>query len=174
MPQEQTFVIRRTFLLPLGLLLLLTIALLVTCLIQGQPVAKAVILVFIILPVAGFFVESVFRRVAVDEEGATVYKLLRKKHLSFVALTSVETVMVRKRVFLTLCADDDFVIISNAYADFPGLVAALLQRISETVVSDETRKMAEAPPIKSTDIISCWLATALVAFILYIQFTGHS
>ena len=77
--------------------------------------------------------------------------------------------MVRKRVFLTLSADDDFVIISNAYADFPGLVAVLLQRIPETVVSDETRKMAEAPPVKSTDILSCWLAVVLVAFILYIR-----
>ncbi|WP_432822130.1 hypothetical protein [Trichloromonas sp.] len=174
MPQEETFAIRRTFLIPLGLLLLLSLALLVTCIVQGQPIAKALILAFILLPVIGFFIESAFRRAVITAEGLTVYKFLRQKHLAFAEMTAVETVMVRKRVFLTLCVDDEFVILSNAYADFPGLVRALLQRVPAAAISDDTRKMAEAPPVKSTDIVSCWLAVALLAFILYIQFSGNS
>jgi len=31
---------------------------------------------------------------------------------------------------------------------------------------------AQAPPVKTTDISSCWLAVALRAFILYVQFQG--
>jgi len=173
-PQELTFAIRRTFLVPLGLLLLLSLALLVTSIIQGQPTAKAIILAVIILPVAGFFIESAFRRTVINAEGITVYKFLRQKHLAFAKMTAVETVMVRKRVFLTLCVEDEFVILSNAYADFPELVRALLNRVPQATISDDTRKMAEAPPVKSTDIISCWLAVALLAFILYIQFGDHS
>jgi uncharacterized membrane protein len=173
-PQELTFAIRRTFLVPLGLLLLLSLALLVTSVIQGQPTAKAIILAFIILPVAGFFLESAFRRTVISTEGITVNKFLRRKHLTFAEMTAVETVMVRKRVFLTLCADEEFIILSNAYADFPVLVRVLLKRVPPATISDDTRKMAEAPPVKSTDIVSCWLAVALLAFILYIQFNGQS
>lgn len=172
MPQEQTFYIRRTFLLPLALLLVLSLALLVTVLAQGQPLAKALILGFMLLPVAAFFVESVFRRAVITDEGITVHKFLRSKHLSFAEMTAVETVLVRKRAFLTLCVGEEFVILSNAYADFPDLVRALLTRVPPSAISDETRVMAQAPPVKTTDIISCWLAVALLAFILYVQFQG--
>lgn len=170
MPQEETFAIRKTFLLPLGLLLLLSLALLVTVLAQGQPLAKALILCVMLLPVIAFFVESLFRRAVITDEGITVYKFLRQKHLPFAAMTAVETVMVRKRVFLTLCVEDEFVILSNAYADFPNLVRAVLSRAPQGAISAETRAMAEAPPVKTADIISCWLAVALLAFILYVQF----
>jgi hypothetical protein len=54
-----------------------------------------------------------------DADGVVVFKLLRKQELKFAEVTAVETVQVRKRVFLTLCAGDDFLIISNAYANFP-------------------------------------------------------
>jgi hypothetical protein len=40
-------------------------------------------------------------------------------------------------------------------------------------VSEETKAMAAAPPVKSTDVISCWLGVALLALILYIQLGGR-
>lgn len=168
-----TFSIRKSFLIPLGLLLAQCATLFALCLVQGQPVAKIAILGFIIFPVAVLFVESAFRRTVVGAEEVTVYKLLRRKSLKLAAVTAVETVMVRKRAFLTLCAGEEFLILSNAYADFPTLVATLLSRVPAEAVSEETRKMAEAPPSKSTDIVSCWLGVALLAFILYIQLGGR-
>jgi hypothetical protein len=93
--------------------------------------------------------------------------------MKFVEVTAVETVQVRKRVFLTLCAGDDFLIISNAYANFPELVQTLLARVPAAAITEETRQMAAAPPVKSTDVLSCWLAVALLAFILYIQLGGR-
>ncbi len=172
MAQEIDFHIRKPFLIPLGLLLLMVMALFVICLVNGQPIAKVIILGFIILPVAGLFVESACRRAKVTSDGITVFKLLRQKTLKFAEMTAVETVMVRKRVFLTLCVDDEFLILSNAYADFPQLVGTLLERVPPQAISEETRQMAKAPPLKSTDIITCWLAVALMAFILYIQLGG--
>ena len=172
MNTQQIFSIRRSFLFPLGLLLLLTGALFVVCLVSGEPTAKILILGFFMLPVTVLFVESTFRRTLLTGDGVVVFKLLRKKELKYAELTAVETVKVRKRVFLTLCAGDDFLIISNAYANFPGLVQSLLARVPAAAISEETRQMAAAPPVKSTDVISCWLAVALLAFILYIQLGG--
>jgi uncharacterized membrane protein len=157
----QNFTIRRSFLIPLGLLLALTLALFVVCLVKGQPTAKIVILGVIILPVAVLLVESAFRRTTITEEGLTVHKFL------------LETVQVRKRVFLTLWAGEDFIILSNAYARFPELVSQVMKRVRPETLSEETRKMAEAPPVKSTDVVSCWLAVALLAFILYLQLRGN-
>lgn len=173
MSSEQTFTIRKTFLLPLGLLLALNVALFVVCLAQGESRAKVGLLGLIIVPVGILFVESAFRRTVIDGEGITVRKFMRQRMLRFAELTALDTVMVRKRVFLTLSAGDDFLILSNAYADFPGLVQALLARVPASAVSEETRTMAAAPPLKSTDIVSCWMAVLLLAFILYSQLAAR-
>jgi len=169
----KTFAIRKSFLIPLGILLLQCLALLVLCLVHGEPKGKVIILCVIILPVVVLFLESAFRRALFDDLGVTVAKLLRKKRFLFSEVTAVDTVLVRKRAFLTLSAGDDFLIISNAYADFPGLVSSLLERVPAGAVSEETREMAKAPPVKSTDVISCWLGVALLALILYIQLGGR-
>jgi len=165
------FVIRRSFLIPLGLVLALALCLFAVCLLQGEPPVKIGLLGLIIVPVALLFAESASRRITLGTESITVRKLLRRSEMRFAEMTAVDTVAVRKRVFLTLCAGDDFLILSNAYADFPGLVRGLLGRAPAEAVSEETRRMAEAPPVKSTDIVTCWLMVALLAFILYSQLT---
>jgi len=166
----ENFTIRRSFLLPLGLLLILCLLLLAVVLAQGQPKAKVIILGVLIVPIAGLFAESLFRRVHFDEVALTVYKPLRQKSLLFADVTAVDTVQVRKRVFLTLSTEDDFVILSNAYADFPGLVAALLSRVPPAAISAETKTMAADPPTKSADIVSCWAAVVLLVLLLIRQF----
>lgn len=169
MTTQRDFSIRKTFLLPLGLLLLLSLALFGVIIAKGEPVAKVIILGLIILPVAGFFFESVVRRVQVGDSAISVHKLLRQKSLMTAEITAVDTVLVRKRAFLTLSTEEDFIILSNAYADFPLLVQTILEKVPPQSISEETRQMAVSPPIKSTDIVSCWIAVALMAFILYIQ-----
>jgi len=169
--EVRSFVIRRSFLLPLGLVLALAISLFGVCLLQGEPPVKVGLLGLIIVPVALLFAESASRRVTLESEKIVVRKLLRRSEMEFAAMTAVETVAVRKRVFLTLCAGDDFLILANAYADFPGLVRALLERVPPAAVSEETRRMAEAPPVTCRDIVTCWLMVALLAFILYSQLT---
>jgi hypothetical protein len=169
---REVYAIRREFLLPLGILLLQSLALFVICLVKGEPTAKIVILGGIILPIAGLFVESARRRAVVEETGVTVYKVLRQKTIHFSDLTAVETVQVRKRAFLTLSTEEDFLILSNAYAGFPALVHGLLKRVPAATVSPETRQLAQNPPRKSSDIVSCWMGVALLALILYSQLGG--
>ncbi|PLX93629.1 MAG: hypothetical protein C0621_07045 [Desulfuromonas sp.] len=169
----QTFRIRKAFLIPLGLLLLLCLTLLGVCIVHKEPLAKCLILIFLLLPIVVLFLESLFRRIEVDKEHVVAHRLLRRKRLAFAELSEIETVMVKRRAFITLCAGDDFLIISNAYSRFPELVAALLAPADETVVSETTREMAKEPPMKSSDIVSAWLAVGLLLFILYSQLVGH-
>lgn len=166
----ENYVIRRSFLLPLGLLLLLCLLLLVVVTIQGQDKAKIIGLIALVLPISVLFAESMFRRVHLDEVAITVFKPLRQKSLLYADLTAVDTLQVRKRVFLTLSTETDFIILSNAYAEFPALVNGLLQRVPATTVSDETREMAVAPPTKSSDIASCWVGVVLLSLLLISQF----
>ncbi len=166
----QSFRIRRVFLLPLGLLLAVSLALLAVVILQGQTGGKIIILGIMIIPVAVILVESLARRAEVGDDAVTVHKFLRDKSLRYADLTEVESVVVRKRAFLSLSTEEHFLIISNAYDDFPRLVQTLLARVPAGVITEQARAMAANPPTKSSDIVSCWLAVALMSLILAVQF----
>lgn len=164
-----TFRIRKSFLFPLGLLVVEIIALLISCIQLGQPVAKIVILAVLILPVIVLFIECLFRRTTITSDTICTRKFLRSKIIKLAEVTAAETIQVKKRVFVTLCAGDDFLIFSNAYSRFPAMVKQLLSHLPATAISEETATMAAQPPLKTTDIFSCWLAVAFMGFILYAQ-----
>jgi hypothetical protein len=163
------FSIRKNFLLPLGLVLFFSVTLLVASIIQQQPSAKIMILSFMLVPITILFIESSMRRVIIEEEALVVRKLFRQKRLVYTDITSVDTVQVRKRAFLSISTEPDFVILSNSYADFATLLGQLLQKVPASTISAETKQMAEAPPTKSGDIFSAWLAAGLLLLILYVQ-----
>ena len=173
MTQVKTFVIRRAFVVPMGLLIALTISLLVVYLMQGQPIAKAVILAALTVPQLILFVESAFRRLVIDPDGVTAFRPFRQRQVRFADVTSLETVQVRSRVFLTLAAgDDDFLIISNSYGDFPALLEYLVSAVPEGTVTEETRQLAKKPPIRQADIFTAWFAVIAFVYILIAQFKG--
>jgi len=164
-------VIRRAFLVPLGLSLLLMAALLAVSIHHGQPLAKALFLIVFAVPVAVLFVESAGRHLEVDAAGVTARRLLRSRRIDFAEVTALETVRVRSRVFLTLVAgDDDYLIISNGYADFPGLVRLLVALLPETAVTDETRQLAAAPPHRYADVVMAWFMVSALVYVLVAQF----
>lgn len=171
MNEKLTFVIRRTFVIPLGLLVVMTLALLVICLIQAQPIAKVVILAVLLLPLAIMFAQSAWRRIEIDSECVRAFRPMHNKEMAFADVTSLETVRVRNRVFMTLVAgEDEYLILSNSYADFPGLVRCLVAAVPEAAVTDETRQLAVKPPVRQADVVAVWLAVVALAYILVAQF----
>lgn len=171
MSPARVFVIRRAFVVPMGLLIALTVVLLAVCLLQGQPTAKVVILAGLLVPLAVLFVESAFRRVVIDQDGVTAIRPFRQRQISFADVTGLETVRVRNRVFMTLVAgEDDFLIISNSYGDFPLLVESLVAAVAEGAVTEETRQLAQQPPLRQADVFTAWFAVIALAYVLIAQF----
>ena len=171
MNQISTFVIRRSFVVPMGLVVALTISLLIVCIIQGQPIAKIIILAVLIVAQTVLFVECTFRRLVVEPDGITAFRPFRQRVVRFADVTSLETVQVRSRVFLTLTAGDDvFLIITNAYADFPALVKCLVAAVSAGAVTEETQQMAKKPPVRQADIFTAWFAVIALGYVLLAQF----
>lgn len=160
------FTIRRAFLWPLALLLALLVLLFVVCVAQGQPLVKLALLVVIMLLLGGLLVVSWLRRLTIEQDRVVQQWPGRCKSLLFADMTAVETVSVRKRVFLTLCAGEEFIILSNAYGRFPELVGRLLKNVPADILSEETVCMAKAPPVRNGDILSCWLAIVLVLVVI--------
>lgn len=173
MIQPRTFVIRRSFVAPVGLLIVLMVALSVVCIVQGQATAKAVIPVVLLVPVVAFFVESAFRRLVFADDGITAIRPFRKQQILFADVTGLETVRVRSRVFMTLEAGpDNFLIISNSYGNFAGLVTALVAAVPDGTVTEETQRLAKQPVLRHADIFTAWFAVIALIYILIAQFKG--
>lgn len=169
----QTFVIRRTLIIPMALVVVLTAVLLVVCVVQGQAIGKIIILAGLLLPLAALFVETAFRRVVIDQEGVTAYRPFRQRRLLFSDVTELESVRVRSRVFLTLAAGpDDFLIISNSYQAFPALLEGLIAAAPEGTVTEETQQLAKQTPLRHADAFTAWFAVVALVYVLIAQFRG--
>lgn len=163
------FNIRRAFIWSLGVLLVSLMVLEAVCVVQGQPAIKIGLLGMILLILGTLLAASLSRRLVIDRDGIVSHRLGLAKFLKFSDITAVESLLLRKRVFLTLCAGDEFIILSNAYGRFAELVEVLLARVPPQSISDDTRSMAVAPPARHGDIVSCWLAIGLVLVIIWHQ-----
>ncbi len=171
MNPTRTFLIRRTFVVPMALVLFLTAVLLVVCLVQGQAISKVIILAVLIMPLVVLFVETAFRRVVVDQEGVTAFRPFRQRRVLFSDVTELDSVRVRSRVFMTLSAGpDDFLIISNSYQEFPALVEGLIAAIPEGYVTEETQTLAKQPPLRHADVFTAWFAVVALVYVLIAQF----
>jgi len=170
--EPSIYTIRKSFLLPLGLVVLLSFILLASALFLQLPMAKIIILAAFLVPVCIVFAESYLRRVTIDREAVEVNKLFRSKRLAYAELTAVDAIRVRKRAFVSLSSENNFMILSNSYDKFGSLLQQLVAKAPETAVSDEIRQLAENPPQKCGDVFSAWLAVAVLTLIIFAQLRG--
>lgn len=170
--ESNSYSIRKSFLLPLGLVFVLCLVLLACSVYLRLPTAKIIILSSFLVPVGLIFAESSYRRVQVDDQAVQVSKLFRNKRINYNELTAIDTIQVRKRAFISLSSENDFMILSNSYQHFDRLIKQLVTKVPESVVSEDTRRLANNPPRKCSDTFSAWLAVAVLALIIYVQLRG--
>lgn len=166
----QTYRIRRSFLLPLGLVVTLCLVLVGIVILQEQPPAKLLVVACALLPLGYLLFECVVRRIEIDNDGLRMIRLGRVRAFSWNEITSLETVRVRQRAFLTVNAGEEYLIIANMYGDFDRLLGTLLERVPATAISAETRLLANAPPTKHSDVVILWGLTILMAYLIFVQF----
>jgi hypothetical protein len=161
-----SFTIRRALLLPLGLLLLVQLALLIVSVFQGQPLNKCLFVGGVVLVLAGLLANNLLRRIELDDEGITVCRIGRRRRMLFADLTEVEAVCLRKRLFVTLWVDESFLLLTNAYGNVDTLFQLLLQRVPSGLASDEVQEVVGNPPRHNGNIIVCWFAVVFSLLIL--------
>ncbi len=159
-------------LLPLGLLLVLLLALLVLSLLHGEALLKVLLVAGIMLPVLLVLLLSLRRRVELDEDGVRVVRAFDEKSFRWDEITALEAVAVRGRAFVTLCAGEDFVILSNSYGDFTGLVRALADRLPEAVLSPEAKRLLDRQDSVMAGVFPLWFGVVALLYILWHMLIG--
>ena len=166
----QTYRIRTSFLFPLGLVVLLCLVLAGIVIIQGQPPVKLLVVGCALLPLGYLLFECVVRRIETDSAGLRMIRLGRVRAFAWNEITAVETVRVRQRAFLTINAGEEFLIIANMYTGFDRLLASVLEQVPAAAISAETRTLAQAPPVKHSDIVILWGLALMMAYLIFAQF----
>ncbi|MBU2053731.1 MAG: hypothetical protein KJ936_00885 [Proteobacteria bacterium] len=159
---QRSYTIKKAFLVPLGIDTFLLFCLLVISLLpQGTAMERLVFTIFF-LPTLYLFVESLLRRVTVDEAGITIRKLWREKAASWGEITHVGCLNLHKKIYILLTTVKGFFIVSNAYNGFPALVEEIVGRVDMEKVEEEVRLLRGRSPVGITYVVLTWVAAALM------------
>ena len=165
---QHVYTIRRAFLIPLGVDAFLLFCLFVISLLpQGSTTERLVFAIFF-FPSLYLFLESLFRRVTVDEGGIAIRRLWREKGIPWEGITHVGGLSLHKKVYILLTTVKGFFIVSNAYGGFSDLAEEIVSHVDLTKVEEEVRLQAGRSPSGIAHIVMAWIAAVfMVGIILF-------
>ena len=169
---EGTYRIRRSFVIPLGIDVLLLLFLLILSLAyKGSGTERIVLTVFAGLSLL-IFLEAMNRSVSVSEGGVVLKKLLKSRELLWSDITHVGCLKVRSRIYILLTTKKGFHIISNAYDSFACLTGDIIRNLDaeKIEVEAEVREQIEKPTRNISDLVAVWMAAAVLTVVIYMKF----
>jgi hypothetical protein len=166
---QHVYTIRRAFLIPLGVDTFLLFCLWVISLLpQGSTTERLVFAVFF-FPSCYLLLDSVFRRVTVDDGGIVLRRLWRKKGVPWEGITHIGGLSLHKKVYILLTTVKGFFIVSNAYEGFPDLTEEILSHVDPARVEEEVRLQTGRSPSGIAHIVMAWIAALFMVGIILIK-----
>ncbi|MFA5182634.1 MAG: hypothetical protein WC405_15025 [Syntrophales bacterium] len=169
---ETVYRIRRSFIIPLAIdVLLLFVLLALSMAIKGSVTERIVL--------AGFFtvtllimIEAVSRKIVITEGGIVLKKLLKTKDLLWSDITHVGCLSLRSKVYILLTTKKGFHILSNAYEPFAPLVGNIVNHLDteKIEVEGEARAQIDKPTKNLSDLVAAWIAAVVLSGIIYLKF----
>jgi Ca2+/Na+ antiporter len=161
--------IRRAFLMVIGLDAFLLFCLFMVSLVKKENTIENLILMLFFLLTLVLFLECLFRRVTVVEEGLVIRKLGRNKALLWDEITRVGYLILHRKVYLLLTTVKGFFVISNAFEGFPRLVEDLVAHVEPDRVEQDVRLQAGRSLKGVANIVAAWVAAALMTVMILMK-----
>jgi hypothetical protein len=166
---EKTYRVRKQFLVPLMLDLGLLFLLIAISFFTKAIPAEMVILVLVFITLLYIFLESFFLETSIGDKGIRIKKFLRGKELSWDDITNVDTMTVKKKVYLLLTTTKGFHVLSNTHGDFYSMVSDLSRHVDSERVEESVAAVIEEPVKRRSDIISSWLAAIILVMVICLK-----
>ena len=169
---EAVYRIRRSFIIPLAVdVLLLCVLLVLSFAVKGSATEKIVLSGFFIASLL-IMVEAVNRQIVINYGGLTLKKLMQTKELRWSDITHVGCLSMRSKVYILLTTKKGFHILSNAYEPFSTLIRNIVNHLDteKIEVEGEVRAQMEKPVENLSDLVAVWIAAALLTCIISIKF----
>jgi len=166
---EKTYRVRKQFLVPLTLDCILLFLLIVVSAFTTTIPAEMVVLVVVFLSLLYIFLESFFLETSIGEKGIRIKKFLRGKDLSWNDITNVDTMTVRKKVYLLLTTTKGFHVLSNTHGEFYSMVSDLSSRVDSERVEESVKTVIDEPVKRRSDIVTSWLAAVILIVVICLK-----
>lgn len=167
--EQREYKIKKALLFPLGAdAFLLLCLVMISTMVNGSALETALFTVFF-MPAMYLFLESLLRRVTIDEGGISIRRLFGRKRLPWESITHVGGLMIKGKAYILLTTVIGFYIISNAYDRFPLLTEDILSHIGSERVEDEARSLIENTPAGIAGAALAWVAAVLMTGIIALK-----
>ena len=163
---QNIFKIKRAFLIPFIILIILLCILFLLSLYKGQPWEKIILAVSLFITVV-IGIESSKREITVTKDGLKIKKFFRVKKFTWPEITRLEVVDIRKKVYFLLTTTRGFYFFSNLFENHTNLIRSLMDKLGDEKTEIEVRSYLDHPVEKRSLIIMCWLSVIIItAFII--------
>jgi len=164
---EKNYKIRKSFLMPFTLDVVLLFVLIVISLFTDSHPSERIILVLFFIPLLFFLIEGSMREISIGDKSLTIKKFFKKKIIGWGDITNLDTVILRKKAYLAVTTTKGFYVISNSYEKFSSLVDGIVGHLDSEKIEERVRDIITHPVNKRSDIVGAWIIVFLIAAILY-------
>jgi len=164
--EQSIFKIKKAFLVPFTLLIVLLGLLLLLSLLKGQAWEK----IILGISFAGTLLvgtEAVNREIAVTPNGLKIKKFFRVKHVTWPDMTHLAIVELNKKAYFLLTTTKGFYFFSNMFDKHALLLRSIVDKLDIEKVEQEVRNYLEQPSERPSLVVICWMAVCIfIAFII--------
>ncbi len=164
---EKTYKIRKAFLVPFSIDVVLLFVLIVMSLFTNSHPTERIILILFFLPSLFFLLEAYMREVFIGEEGLAIKKVFKKRVIRWTEISNVDTVVLGKKAYLAVTTSKGFYVVSNSYEKFSRLTDDIVEHLDSEKVEERVRAIITHPIYKRSDIIGAWIIAFLIVAVLY-------
>lgn len=166
---QRVYTIRRAFLIPLGVDAFLLFCLFIISLASQGSTTERFVFALFFFPSCYLFLECLFRRITVDDEGILLRRLWREKGVPWDGITHIGGLSLHKKVYILLTTVRGFFIISNAYEEFSGLTEEIVSHVDLTKVEEEVRLQAGRSRSGIAQVAMAWIAAIFMVGIILVK-----
>ncbi len=166
---QYRYTIKKSLIIPLGVdAALLVFLLVVAVTVAGSALETGIFTIFLI-PTVYLFLESLIRRIEIDEKGLSIRKLSGSKRLPWESITHVGGLEIKNKSYVLLTTVAGFFIISNAYGNFQLLTEKIISHVASERVEDAARNLAVDIPSGIAGTALAWAAAFLMTGIIFLK-----
>ena len=165
---QNIYKVKRAFLVPFSIMVVLLFLLLGISLITGQAWEKIILAVLCVI-ILTIDIEAARRGIIANEEGLKIKKFFREKNFTWPEITHLAVVVMRNKAYFLLTTTKGFYIFSNLLENHALLIRFLLDKLGQEKVEVEVTNYLENPIERSSLIVMSWVAVIVISIIIILK-----
>jgi len=165
---QNIYKIKRAFLIPFSITIVLLFLLFGLSLNTGQAWEKVILAVLCVSSLA-IGVEATRREIIVNEEGLKLKKFFRVKNFTWAEITHLAVVVMKNKAYFLLTTTTGFYIFSNLLKNHASLIRFLLNKLGQEKVEVEVINYLEHPIERRSLIVLSWVIVIAISIIILLK-----